>query len=218
MEMEDRERNKPAGQGCLELEALLAEYAEGSLPVAEQRRVDEHLASCVACTQTMADMQVALAVAHQAAEAAPPPRLVARILEQTTGKLSWRQRLRLWVRPVLEPRFAMGLAMALISSSIVLRSSGADLSRMSLADLSPTRIYQELDRKAHLAGARVVKYYRDLRIVYEIQTQLQAIRDTAAPPEEPKPEPQEQQKAPPSKSPAKNKWSRQAAYVAARIL
>lgn len=220
MDTEDKERNSPADRAsCLELEALLAEYAEGGLAQAERRRVGEHLAACTACTETLGDMHVALAVAHEVEEAAPPPRLVHRILEQTTGKLTWRQRLRLWARPVLEPRVAMGLAMALISTSIVLRSTGADLSGMSLADLSPTRIYEELDRRVHLAGTRVVKYYRDLRIVYEIQTQLQAIRETNAPPEEPKqqPPPQQQQPSQPKPQP-QNKWSRQAAYVAAGIL
>jgi anti-sigma factor RsiW len=198
---------------------LLAEYAEGGLAPAERRRVEEHLAACTACTDTLDDMQVALTVAHEVEEVAPPPRLRHRILEQTTGKLTWKQRMRLWARPVLEPRVAMGLAMALISTSIVLRSTGADLSHMSLADLSPTRIYEELDRRAHLASARVVKYYRDLRIVYEIQTQLQSIRETSVPPEEPKqqPPPQQQQPSQPKPQP-QNKWSRQATYLAAGIL
>jgi len=220
MDKEDKEPNSPADRtSCLELEALLAEYAEGGLAPTERRRVEGHLVGCAACTETLTDMQVALAVAHEVEEAAPPPRLVHRILEQTTGKLTWRQRLRLWARPLREPRVAIGLAMALISTSIVLRSTGADLSHMSLADLSPTRIYEELDRRAHLAGTRVVKYYRDLRIVYEIQTQLQSIRETSAPPEEPKqqPPPRQQQPSQPKPQP-QNKWSRQAVYMATGIL
>lgn len=217
MESEDRKRTGENGQGsCLELEVLLAEYAEGNLPEAERAGVKQHLAHCVACAGALHDMSVALEACRRAGEVPPPPGMVVRILEQTTGKLTWRQHLRLWVRPVLEPRLAMGLAMALISFSIILNSSGADVRHMSLADLSPSRVYKQLDRKVHLAGTRALKYYQDLRIVYEIQTQLQAIRETATPPESRPRQPQSREQPQPQ-PPAHNKWSRQAAYVAATV-
>ncbi len=216
MEADHRKQNTETGRSsCLDLEAVLTQYAEGSLPETERGSVETHLARCSACTGALEEMRLALALCRRAEEMAPPPRLVARILEQTIGKLSWKQRLRLWVRPALQPRLAMGLAMALISFSIVLNASGMSLRKLSLADLSPSRIYLQLDRQAHLAGTRAMKYYQDLRIVYEIQTQLQAIRDTAAPPEEPRQQPQKQQ--PPPRAPAHNKWSRQTTYLAAGI-
>ena len=210
--------NTNSSTSCLELEPLLAEYAEGRLEEPSRQTVERHLAGCAACGELLAAVSVAVAVCRQAGEVAPPPRLVARILERTTGELSWKQRLRAWVRPVLEPRLALGTTMALISFSIVLKAFDVNLQQMTLADLSPVHIYWQLDRKVHLAGTRAVKYYRDLRIVYEIQTQLQAIRETAAPPEPPRPRPQQQQQPAQPQPPAHNKWSRQAAYVAAAVL
>ncbi len=214
----DRDRGGP---GCLELEPLLAEYAEGTLREAERTAVERHLAGCLACREMLGAVSAALAVCRQSGAVAAPPRLVARILEQTTGKLPWTRRLRSWLRPALEPRLALGTAMAVISFSIVLNAVGVDLRQVTLADLSPTRIYTRLDRTVHLAGTRAMKYYNDLRIVYEIQTQLQAIRETAAPAEEQQARPQPKQQQPPqqpARPPAPNKWSRQALYLAAGIL
>ena len=210
----ERGESKSSGQaGCLEVERLAPEYAEGLLAGEERARVERHLAVCAACSAAMADMREALAVCRSAEGVLVPPGLVARILEQTTGKLSWKDRLRLWVRPVREPRFALGLAMALISFSIVLRAAGLDPTTLTLDDVRPSNIYERLDRKAHLAGSRVVKYYRDLRIVYEIQTQLQAIRESSAP--GPAARPPAQDPRPQDQRPSHNRWSRQADLVAA---
>lgn len=201
--------------GCIEIDALLAEYVEGALENSARQRVSQHLLGCTACAESVEAMQAALAVCRVAALAEPPLSLVRRVIEKTTGRLSWKQHLRLFVRPALEPRLAMGMAMALLSFSIVLNAAGVNLSGLTLADLKPSRMMLLLDRQVNLAGAKVVKYYRELRIVYEIQTQLQAIRDTAAPPENPRPQPQQ---APQSRPPAQNKWSQRGVYVAALIL
>ena len=205
---------------CLEVEPLLAEYMEGALAPAARGPLEEHLASCGACGATVEDMRLALAWTRAAEEITVPRRLVARILEQTSEQADaalpgWRQRLRTWFRPVLEPRFAMGTAMALISFSLLLNAAGVDLSRMALADLNPARVYFNIDRQAHLAGSRAVKFYRDLRIVYEIQSQLQTLREeTAAPAEEKK---KEQPQRHPQQKNLNRKWSRQMSVMAVAI-
>lgn len=209
MELEGR---NPSGSNCLEVERLAPEYVEGLLGGEERARLERHLVECAACGSAVADMREALAICRAAEGLVVPHGLVARILEQTTGKLSWKDRLRVWARPMLEPRLALGLAMALISFSIVLRAAGVDPTRLSVDDFRPSGVYERLDRQAHLASSRVVKYYRDLRIVYEIQTQLQAIRETSAPaaaprPQAPRPKTQDQ-------PPAHNRSSRQVDYLA----
>lgn len=208
-------RNPSERASCLEVERLAPEYVEGLLAAEERSRVEEHLAVCSSCSSAMADMREALAVCREAEGVVVPPGLVARILEVTTGKLSWKQRLRIWVRPVLEPRLAMGLAMAILSFSIVLRAAGVDPTSLRLDDFRPSSIYARFDRQVHLTSSRLVKYYHDLRIVYEIQTQLQSIRDTAAPPAEPRSRPPQQK--PPSSPPAHNRLSRQVSYLAASV-
>lgn len=206
------------GAGCLELEPLLAEYVEGSLSEANLAAVETHLAACAACRELAEAAGEGLALCRRAAELAPPPGLVARIIKQTSGRLPWRQRIRLWVRPVLEPRLALGMAMALISFSVALNHLDVDVRQMSLADLRPSRLYQQAERRVYLASARAVKYYRDLKIVYEIQTQLQAIRDsgTPAPAEQPREEkkPPQNQRPDQPQPPAHNRWSGHSAYFA----
>ena len=211
---------------CLEVEPLLAEYVEGA-PAAASPGLEEHLSSCAACRATLEDMRLALSWTRSAEELPVPWQLVTRILDLTGSPakaepVGWSGRLRGWFQPVFEPRFAMGTAMALISFSFLLNAAGVDLRNVSLADLNPARVYFNIDRKAHLAGARAVKFYRDLRIVYEIQSQLQTLREEsaaadekqAAPPEKKKdtaPRPETQQKQ------QNRKWSKQMSVLAAAI-
>lgn len=215
MDTDDRNMENEGRLGCPEMESLAAEYAEGLLSKPERRRIEEHLAVCPACSSAMDDMREALALFRKVEGAEVPAGLVRRILEETTGKLTFKQRLRLWVRPVLEPRLALGMAMALISFSIVMRAAGADVAQLSLADFQPSRVYSRLNRRVHLEAAKAVKYYHDLRVVYEIQTQLQAIRETTAP-AQPAPQPGQQQQQNP-RPPALNKWSSHTVYLAAAI-
>lgn len=211
---------------CREAEPVLAEYVEatggpGLQPVRRTHpALEEHLASCTACRAQLEDMRVALAWTRAAEEVAIPSGLVSRILEGTSGQAEaalpeWWRQLRAWLRPVLEPRFAMGAAMALISFSLLLNATGADVSRMELADLNPERLYFQLDRQAHLAGSRAVKFYRDLRIVYEIQSQLQVLREGSAPPEENKKAPPQSE---PRRTPLNRKWSTETSLLAAAML
>lgn len=199
---------------CLEVESMATEYAEGLLGEAETRLIDEHLAECATCRAAMDDMRQALALCRKIDGTMVPAGLVQRILDQTTGKISPGGRLRMWLRPVREPRVALSLAAALVFFTMFVRTTGMDVSQVRLADLSPGHLYAALDRSAHLAYSRAVKYYQDLKVVYQIQTQLQAIREATAPPADTKP------KAPPQKpaqpGPAQlNKWLRPSVYIAA---
>jgi len=183
---------------CQQAEPLLAEYIEGALAAFERRGVDGHLSGCASCRASVEDMRLAFQVSRAAEMPEVPAGLVARILEQTSGvpetKLapSWRTRMlervgpyfRPFLEPFLEPRLVMGLAMTIVSFSLVLNMLGFDLRRVEMADLKPSNLYWSVNRQMHLTGARVSKAYQDLRVVYEIQTQLQALRGDA-PPEEP---------------------------------
>jgi hypothetical protein len=193
---------------CQQAEALLAEYIEGALPGFDQRRVESHVSGCAACRASIADMRLAFQVSRAAVAPELPEGLVARILEATSGipetKIapSWRTRMlervgpffRPMLEPFLEPRLVMGLAMTIVSCSLVLNLLGLDIRRVEMADLKPSRLYWSVNRQMHLAGARVSKAYNDLRVVYEIQTQLQALRgDAPAAADEPaQPEPKKQ--------------------------
>ena len=175
---------------CNQVEALLCDYLDGLLLAGEATVLEEHVAGCSACASMVADMRLAMRYAQEAGAVDVPVHLISKILEQTTGQApagvpQWRHRLIGWwdrtispvVRSVLEPRFALGMAMTVISCSMVLSAAGFDVRSLEWSDLQPNRLKTTMTRRVALAGANVTKYYENLRVVYEIQTQLQAWRD-----------------------------------------
>ncbi len=148
---------------CTEFEILLADYLDGTLAGGERATVEAHRNECAACAELAVDAAGAVAFIERTATVDPPPALVNRILfEVTSGasrsviKPSWMERL-LGRRAgfILQPRFAMGMAMAVISLAMVGRFWGA-------AESGVERSWD-----------RAVKGYENLQVVYEVQTQLE---------------------------------------------
>ncbi len=178
---------------CNQVETLLCDYLDGLLSAAEVAVLEEHVAGCSTCALTVADMRLAMRYAQEAGAVDVPVHLISRILEQTTGQApagvpAWRHRLIGWwdgnvspvVRSVLEPRFALGMAMTVISFSMVLSTAGFDVQRLEWSDLQPGNLKHNVTRRVALAGAWATRNYENLRVVYEIQTQLQVWRDDSA--------------------------------------
>ena len=179
---------------CTQAETLLTDYLDSTLPEAQAVVMDAHMASCEACGELVADMRLALRYAATIQDVEPPSELISRIIEQTTGQApagvpEWRHRLAGWrdwirltiVRPMLEPRFAIGMAMTIISFSMVGHFLGLDVRQVKLSDLEPVNIVHNVKNGVYTAGGKVSKYYNNLRVVYEIQTQLQEMRDNREP-------------------------------------
>jgi hypothetical protein len=224
---------------CRQAETLLAEYIEGDLRAADREAVAAHVATCGACGAMVEDMRFAYQRLRSAETLPLPPQLVSRILERTTGQTpagvpAWRHRLLVWINqtlkpwlgPVLEPRFAMGLAMTAVSLTMVINVLGVDLRQIELADFRPSAIYQNLERQTVLTAGKVRTYYSNLRLVYEIQSQLQSLReDPAATPQKPEPaqktNEQEETPAPPQRQEDRkklnNKWTRQLTLLAMAV-
>ena len=64
----------------------------------------------------------------------------------------------------------MGMAMTILSFSILSRF--VPMQQLKAADLRPSEVWASLDDRAHRAWARTVKYYENLKVVYQIQTLL----------------------------------------------
>ncbi len=218
---------------CNQVEPLLCDYLDGLLSVTEEAELELHVNGCTNCATLIADMRLAMRYAQEAGAVDVPVELISRILDQTTGQApagvpAWRHRFMGWwdhavspvVRSVLEPRFALGMAMTVMSVSMVLSAAGFDVRSLELSDLQPGNLKTNVTRRVALAGANVTKYYENLRVVYEIQTQLQMWQndssDTAAPQPKPddtkKSQPDSKQKsAPQNQNPPQTKdyrWSR----------
>jgi anti-sigma factor ChrR (cupin superfamily) len=164
---------------CAELESLLCDYVDGTLTPSERATVELHLETCNGCRMLVEDSKAALEFMSTAAAPEPPPALVNSILhEARTGKaspirrsgaVSWIGRL---FEPILQPKFAMGMAMTILSFSMLGRLAGIEVRRLTPQDLEPARVWATLEDKAYRTWDRAKKYYESLRVVYEIQQTL----------------------------------------------
>ena len=73
--------------------------------------------------------------------------------------------------PILQPKFAMGMAMTILSFSMLAKFV-APVRPLQPADLQPARIWAGLEERAVRAWGRTVKFYENLKFVYQIQTTL----------------------------------------------
>ena len=175
---------------CAELEILICDYVDGTLSAAQKAVVEEHLAECATCAELARDSAEAIAFMERAADVEPPQELITRILYQAPkGPVKQRSWMGRFFAPILQPRFVMSAAMTVLSFSMLSRF--VPVRQLTKADLEPSAIWASLDDRSHRAWARTVKYYENLKVVYQIQTllrdwQQQADEQKPAPPAEPK--------------------------------
>jgi hypothetical protein len=190
---------------CAEFEGLLAEALDGALAGAVRARFDDHRAGCADCGPLYADAAAGLSWMKSLEEVEPPRNLVRNILIATSGQEAkaeagdpGRGWTRGWLKPALfplyaavrQPRFAMSAAMALFSVSLMMQVTGVKLSDLRALDLRPSALQSSAVRGYNETSTKVVKYYENIRLVYEIQTRMQELKDAA------RPEPQVQPSAP----------------------
>ncbi len=91
-------------------------------------------------------------------------------------------------RTFIEPRLALVAAMAFFSVALTLNLLGLRLTGLHTADLAPRNMHRAVTRQYAEANARVVRYYENLRIVYEVEARVQQLRraaQTSTPPQQP---------------------------------
>ncbi|MGC9293271.1 MAG: hypothetical protein ACP5EP_11225 [Acidobacteriaceae bacterium] len=91
--------------------------------------------------------------------------------------LPWRRPVLFTLRRVvMDPRLALTAAMAFFSISLTLDLLGVRLAGLHPADLSPQTVRRTLTRQYVQANAQVVRYYENLRFVYEVESRVQELR------------------------------------------
>lgn len=165
---------------CADFEILLADYVDGQMPDEQKSAFEAHLSGCAECRELAHDAKAAMGFMERAALVEAPPELLTRILfEVSSGpshavvKPSWIRRvLGRRLETILQPRFAMGMAMTVLSFAMLGRFSGIQVRQLKAADLDPVKVWTSVEDRVHRSWERAVKYYENLRLVYEIQSRL----------------------------------------------
>ena len=179
---------------CAELEILLCDYVDGTLHAAERTALENHLAGCPACKQLAEDVAGVTAFFERVPDVAPPDELMTRILQHapmgpgavaerlsSDPRPSWAKRLfGGFFQGWLQPRYVMGMAMTILSFSMLARFAHIEPRQLRPADLDPVKVWQGIDDHSHRVYDRAMKYYDNLRLVIEIQSRLREWTDQDA--------------------------------------
>jgi hypothetical protein len=176
---------------CAEFEILLCDYVDGTLRAEERTALEGHLSGCLACKQLSEDVAGVTAFVERVAQAEPPAELLTRILHHSPmgpaavterlpsdPKPSWIKRLfgglvqGGFVQGWLQPRYVMGMAMTILSFSMLARFAHIEPRQLRPSDLDPVKVWQGIDDHSHRVYDRAMKYYDNLRLVIEIQSRL----------------------------------------------
>ncbi len=161
---------------CADVEILICDYVDGTLSPAQRAELERHFGECPGCAELARDSALAVAFMESAAEVEPPPELITRILfDAPWSKSRHESKVRTWLSailsPVLQPKYAMGMAMTILSIAMLARFV-APVRQPKVEDLRPSRVWAGLEDRAIRTWARTVKFYENLKFVYQIQTTL----------------------------------------------
>ena len=173
---------------CTDLEILLCDYVDGTLTGDQKSAVEQHLAVCPACADLARDSASAIAFMERAADVEPPAAMITRILfeipaarraaHSDSGSF-WKRFRAKWLEPVLQPRFAMGMAMTILSFAMLGRFAGIQVRPLKPSDLDPVKVWMAVEDQAARSWERALKYYDTLKVVYDIQSRLKEWGDQA---------------------------------------
>jgi len=201
-----------SGLTCAEFDALLTDALDGVLSASSQQRFDAHRQQCPTCAPLFREAEAGMAWLHTLEEVEPAANLVHNILAATTiqtataiataPKVGWKQRLSVvWadlVAPfralVAQPRMALTGAMALFSVSLSLNLAGVKLGDLRHMDLRPSALREQVTMKYYETTSRVVKYYENIRLVYEVESRLQELKRATTTEPEPEQRPRDRNK------------------------
>lgn len=181
MDQSGKQQNEKLVLDCQQIDELLCDYVDGTLVGDQRLALERHAAECPACGEYVADVAGSAQFLSRVADVEAPRELITRILHETPKpaplleKLSPQSLVRRWLAPLLQPRLAMGMAMTILSFSMIGKFA-SPTKQLTAADLDPARIVRNIDTTLHRAWDNAVKYYDNLRLVYEIQSAIDDIK------------------------------------------
>jgi hypothetical protein len=175
--------SKPGTQ-CAEFDALLAEAIDGTLHGEQRERFEHHKAACAACNTLFDEVSNGAAWLEEVEDVAPPLHLMQNILAATSGAAReaakaeprpsvWaqlRRQMGAVFAPVLTQRFGMSMGMAFFSITLVL-----NMAQIRIKDLTP----HNLSHTFYSSQNKLMKYYDNMRLVYEIESRVRDLRNAS---------------------------------------
>jgi len=215
-----KEESTSNGMICNEFDALLADMMDGVLTGAKLAGFRAHAKVCSNCGALFVEAEAGRNWLKSLTEVEPPATLVANVLASTTGiasnrlrtpalatqpQVSWLERVQAWASGIAEPvwgtirqpRFAMSFGMAFFSLSVSLTVLGikpADVRQISLRPAALRHSY-------NMTQARVVRYYENIRFVYEVESRVREFKRSVVPAEPGPAKPNKERKNDTSKEP-----------------
>lgn len=183
---------------CEDWEGLIAEALDGTLSTGDSAAFEQHRRECPACSQMLEEVRRGAAwLGFLDGEPEMPPELLAKILARTSGMAAgstplssvsgvsrratlvpvWH-RISPLAKRIVEPRLIMTAAMAFFSIALTLNLAGIKLSEVRASDLRPSAMRTNLTRRYYSAKEQGVKYYDNLRFVYEMEARVRELRRT----------------------------------------
>ena len=182
-----------------------------------------HRQECAVCGPLFAEAQRGMMLLQSLEEVEPPKNLMHNILAATSlaeasassssaregRRLGWPARFAYWARPafagMLHSRFAASFAMAFFSVSLTLNLAGVKVVDIVKAVRHPIVFRRNVVLQYTQAEAKVVSYYENMRVVYEVESRVQKLRKAVAPQNDKnndtKPEQQNQNRPAPDRRP-----------------
>ena len=166
---------------CPDFEVLLSDYLDGVLRGEARQQFEAHAAGCIPCPRVdgkrRAKRDGISGTCGREVEVPPGLGNAHRLPGTGAGKLRhpfeprslFGAAFSQWLMPVLQPRFAMGMAMTILSFAMLGRCTGVHISQIKAADLNPMKVWQTTEDRVIRTKDRAVKSYENLRLVYEIR-------------------------------------------------
>ncbi len=204
------------GMQCNEFDSLLTDALDSVLTGVKLDRFQVHARVCRTCGPLLAEAEAGRNWLKGLAEVEPPASLVTNILASTTGvdtqrlrtfapsrqpRVSWLEHVQAsFIEPVWamvrQPRFAMSFGMTFFVLSVGLTVAGVKPSDIREISFRPSAIRHTY----YATQARVVRYYDNVRLVYEVQAAVRGIKRNLTP-AEPGPTKQKERKDDTSQQP-----------------
>ena len=199
------------GFECSQFENMLADALDGILSEEASGAFGAHAAVCPVCGPMLEEAREGMLWLEKLEDVEPPKNLVHNILAATSaapaeeGKTAavpaapgWWTRIwnpvRAGLSGVMRPRFATSFSMAFFSLSLTLTLAGVKLKDLAQIDWHPSAIGRSIVLQYTAVESKVVRYYRNMRLVYEVESRVHEIRKNSGSEQKDQQQPAEQPK------------------------